>query len=280
MEKPSQRQFTTSSLKEQPVLTEEVLKKIEEYKKAHPIDPFAPPSTKTDVTFPQNISRPEFSERTWGEQAKVLFTTDFKNGEKYYWDDGLRDSLIKQGKQGIWIATDGTKLFEGNTFEDLIAPMTKHPTIRFFFAKVGEEGILPSAISSFSVNSFNPAPDSRPTCNVIAFNPINSVMYGPSYYVDDTGSVVTILDVPTVNALGLNNNNLPSPIVITGIGGTVTGTQYLSPITLDLGSPGFPNQVSINPCHYPVPHRILGVDATSRFHRYIDGPNQRTVILD
>lgn len=79
---------------------------MERYMQAHPVkqEENALPlhsehSTPVRIDY-KKIDLPE-------ELKEVAFTQDYIQGENYYWEQGLRESLCKQEKQGQIVGTDG-----------------------------------------------------------------------------------------------------------------------------------------------------------------------------
>ena len=48
--------------------------------------------------------------------GKAAFTDDYVSGEKYYWEGGLRDRLLAEDKQNLYVATDGINVSGSDLF--------------------------------------------------------------------------------------------------------------------------------------------------------------------
>jgi hypothetical protein len=144
-------------------------------------------STKQDPPLPHPMDqRPEYSDRTWPkEQADIMFTETFRQGERTYWDEGLREKLVAEGKKGRWIATDGTETKEAESLEGLIPFLLENQPKRFYVTRVGFES-APGPAVGIAHTPFGQ--DNRPVQNVTLQNPSNNnKRHGPFGYIDDSG---------------------------------------------------------------------------------------------
>src|SRR5690606_38954015 len=88
---------------------EKLKEAMERYMQVHPVDYI--PQEENALSLHSEHSTPvriDYKKIDLPEELKeVAFTQDYIQGEKYYWEQGLRENLYKQEKQGQIVGTDG-----------------------------------------------------------------------------------------------------------------------------------------------------------------------------
>jgi len=165
----------------------EATKRMEEYAKNHPIPDTSAPVPSYEVpSKPERIDYRKFE--CPDEIRKQSFTKDWEAGEVLYWEGGLREKLLTEGKKSYFVATDGKMVELAPECNQLLFSLFEKYGGKqcFFIARVGEETTPMGSV--LPVTTYNFGHDNRPRVAPSLSGDFGATTIGPVNFLDDTGS--------------------------------------------------------------------------------------------